>query len=147
MEVIKFDKIGALAIGKRSPYDLTLSASDTFPSEDYVAYLQKPSVTSAIGAQSEYTQCATPLHKDFDSTGDVSRDLLGLSHFLIWNCATGCEDIFTPIGNISGIWSQDLDLGNLDTLIFHRSVLFILPEGRRFGHYVSALLRLLLRIS
>jgi len=79
VEATKFNQIAALAIGNRSPYDLTLSASDSFPSEDYIAYLKKPSVTSAIGAQSKYTQCATPVNKDFHSTGDVGRDLLGLS--------------------------------------------------------------------
>ncbi|PLW42972.1 hypothetical protein PCASD_04722 [Puccinia coronata f. sp. avenae] len=61
------------AMGDRNPYYFVNSKTDPFPSESYVKYLSMPEVTSAIGAESKFTECPDAPNNDFTTTGDAAR--------------------------------------------------------------------------
>ncbi|EFP78027.2 uncharacterized protein PGTG_03983 [Puccinia graminis f. sp. tritici CRL 75-36-700-3] len=61
------------AVGSRNPYYFENPKSDPFPSESYVKYLSLPQVTSAIGAESKFTECPDGPNDDFTTTGDAAR--------------------------------------------------------------------------
>jgi len=60
-----------LAAGNRDVYDLRQGSDAPFPPEYYTTYLSQPSVTNAIGAMSQYTECANAPYDNFAKTGDV----------------------------------------------------------------------------
>ena len=94
----KWNNIGSVAIGNRDPYDLTQDSSASFPPEYYLNYLSEPSVVSAIGAQSTYTECADPPYNKFVTTGDVNRSddfCRSRAH----RAFVGCKDFLAPIGD------------------------------------------------
>lgn len=51
-------------------YDVREPSNDPYPPKTYSTYLTQPSVTSAIGAKSTYTECADAPYNKFTSTGD-----------------------------------------------------------------------------
>ncbi|KAA6416163.1 MAG: carboxypeptidase S1 [Lasallia pustulata] len=57
-------------------YDIRELSNDPYPPATYTSYLANPSVTKAIGAQSQYTECPSAPYDKFSKTGDDSRSFL-----------------------------------------------------------------------
>ncbi|KAI7940842.1 hypothetical protein MJO28_013127 [Puccinia striiformis f. sp. tritici] len=66
-------KVSTPAMGDRGPYFFENPKADPFPLHAYVKYLSMSEVTSAIGAESKFTECADGPYKDFTTTGDDAR--------------------------------------------------------------------------
>ncbi|KAM0804705.1 carboxypeptidase-like protein S1 [Usnea florida] len=67
---------GGVALYDFDVYDIREPSDDPYPPATYSSYLLQPSVTSAIGAQSKYTECPTAPYSKFSSTGDDARSFL-----------------------------------------------------------------------
>ena len=61
---------GGVAAYDFDVYDIREPSNDPYPPATYSSYLLQPSVTSAIGAKSTYTECANAPYNKFSSTGD-----------------------------------------------------------------------------
>lgn len=57
-------------------YDIRQPSADPFPPETYVAYLQRPDVMKAIGAQVTYGECPDEPYYKIANTGDDARSFL-----------------------------------------------------------------------
>jgi carboxypeptidase C (cathepsin A) len=53
-------------------YDIREPSNDPYPPATYVSYLQSSDVMTAIGAQSNYSECPSAPYNKFSSTGDGS---------------------------------------------------------------------------
>ena len=67
---------GGVALYDFDVYDIREPSDDPYPPATYSSYLLQPSVTSAIGAQSTYVECANAPYNKFSSTGDDARNFL-----------------------------------------------------------------------
>lgn len=54
-------------------YDIREPSNDPYPPKTYSTYLSQASVQAAIGAKSQYQECADAPYNAFTSTGDDSR--------------------------------------------------------------------------
>lgn len=57
-------------------YDIRQPSVDPFPPETYVAYLQRPDIMKAIGAQITYGECPDEPYYKIANTGDDARSFL-----------------------------------------------------------------------
>lgn len=57
-------------------YDIRQPSVDPFPPETYVAYLQRPDIMKAIGAQVTYGECPDEPYYKIGNTGDDARSFL-----------------------------------------------------------------------
>jgi hypothetical protein len=52
------------------PYDIRHSYPDSFPSQEYLTYLQSKKVMDAIGARVPFQDCSDTVTQKFNKTGD-----------------------------------------------------------------------------
>lgn len=57
-------------------YDIREPSADPYPPETYVAYLQRPDIMKAIGAQVTYAECPDAPYYKIANTGDDARSFL-----------------------------------------------------------------------
>lgn len=57
-------------------YDIREPSADPYPPETYVAYLQRPDIMKAIGAQVTYGECPDEPYYKIANTGDDARSFL-----------------------------------------------------------------------
>lgn len=57
-------------------YDIREPSADPYPPETYVAYLQRPDIMKAIGAQVTYGECPDAPYYKIANTGDDARSFL-----------------------------------------------------------------------
>ncbi|KAJ4403432.1 hypothetical protein N0V82_010651 [Gnomoniopsis sp. IMI 355080] len=57
-------------------YDIREPSNDPYPPETYVAYLQRPDIMKAIGAQVTYSECPDAPYYKIADTGDDARSFL-----------------------------------------------------------------------
>lgn len=86
-------------------YDIREPSADPFPPETYVAYLQRPDIMKAIGAQVTYGECPDEPYYKIANTGDDARSFLdtlstvvqsGIST-LIWAGDAGKSALFVSL--------------------------------------------------
>ncbi|KAJ7178167.1 alpha/beta-hydrolase [Mycena filopes] len=70
------DNLFIPGVGDRDSDDLRQNSSALFPPEFYVKYLANPRVKAAIGAESNYSECASAPGRLFGKTGDDARTWL-----------------------------------------------------------------------
>ncbi|KAJ1337868.1 Serine carboxypeptidase [Microdochium nivale] len=60
----------------RSMYDIAALLPESFPSSQYIDYLNTPSVQRAIGTRLNYTESNSAVYSAFQSTGDFEREAM-----------------------------------------------------------------------
>ncbi|KXJ97340.1 Alpha/Beta hydrolase protein [Microdochium bolleyi] len=60
----------------RSFYDIAAHLPDSFPSSQYIDYLNTPSVQQAIGTRLNYTEANSVVNAAFQNTGDYEREAM-----------------------------------------------------------------------
>lgn len=129
------------AIGIRNPYFFEHDNKDPFPSEVYLRYLSLPKVTSAIGAESKFSECPDTTTTDFSTTGDGARSSTSaLAKLLnqglrtvIW--AGDRDFICNTLGGYQSIQAMDWDHADEFRQAAWRRLVF---RGKNVGTYKTA---------
>jgi len=98
------------------PYDIRQPASEPFPSENYVAYLQDAAIQKAIGAKSNYSECSNDAGNGFWYTADGIDIIFCKPLFAVFLTILTEARSFIPIlsdvvqtGLTTVLWAGDAD--------------------------------------